>query len=827
MNRLRHSARTALLILFLIPWIAPPGFAQGLGEYGDAPEGAVAYPATGVIGQFPTCLAGGGGTFVWHGSLLPNAAGWFGQTVDLETDGNGGLCFFPPYDQDECCRPVDLDAGLIMPDAFRITPVLQVAPCCPSVAGTALGPPCTMAVWGQAIDIHAQVRLSRTMYVNVLMDWDQNGMWGGASACPSGSAPEWVLVNFPVAPIFNGPLSTLSPPPFLIGPNAGYVWCRFHISESPITLLNWDGGGMFDAGESEDYLLRVGQNNPTTYEMGDAPEGAIAYPFTGVTGQFPTCQAIGPAGFVGHVPGQSLFFGPSIDAETDGNAGVCPPPPYDQDECAPVVDTDSGLLAPDAWTIAGGLPATCGLVANPRPLGQTCTPVAWGAGLDLVVTNATTNLAYFNALFDWDQSGAWSGQSVCPPGGIAPEWAVTNLPVPPGYSGPLSTLLPPAFQLGPWPGYLWCRFTLTDAPIASASWDGSGSFNAGETEDYLLLLAGTPPVGDYGDAPENFLAYPPAGTMGQFPTCTGLGPAGFVYHAPGGTLMLGPPPVDYETDGNAGGCVFPPYDQDECGQFGGDGALLRPSVYTIGAGGLYALCPFGAGTGPTPLGWSCLQSQFGSQLEVQLANNGMQTAWLNILVDWDQNGAWSGSSTCPNGMTTPEHLLINLAVPAGYAGPLSGLVSGWFWVPAQPGFCWMRVTLSDQPVVPGWDGGGVFLDGESEDYLVRIDPTQSGDDGRGAPPVPAFTLEAPRPNPFGPATTIAWSMPEAAVARVIVRDLVGRPVRTLLNERRDTGRQAVIWDGRDDLGHPLGSGLYFVTVEVGTARLATKVILTR
>ncbi|GAF97974.1 unnamed protein product, partial [marine sediment metagenome] len=71
-----------------------------------------------------------------------------------------------------------------------------------------------------------------------------------------GSAPEHVLVNFPVPNPYDGPLSGLVPSGFLIGPNPGYVWTRFSITEQAVSLP-WTGEGSFEDGESEDYLLEV------------------------------------------------------------------------------------------------------------------------------------------------------------------------------------------------------------------------------------------------------------------------------------------------------------------------------------------------------------------------------------------------------------------------------------------------------------------------------------------------------------------------------------------------------------------------------------------
>ena len=236
------------------------GYVEPDLEYGDAPEGrnAVAYPSTGVTGAFPTCRTVGPATWIQHN----NFGGWFGPSFDFEPDGNGGWCptCFPPYDQDECFQ--DGDAGLMFPEPYTIDAALNVVPC-PTCNGTALGSVCQTAVWGQHIDIHVHNFMPNhppyvPAYVNVLADWDQNGSWGGSSPCPSGPAREHVLVNFQIPPQYSGPLSALMPAGsgFLIGPNPGYVWTRFTITEVPVTLP-WDGSGSFEDGETEDYLLRV------------------------------------------------------------------------------------------------------------------------------------------------------------------------------------------------------------------------------------------------------------------------------------------------------------------------------------------------------------------------------------------------------------------------------------------------------------------------------------------------------------------------------------------------------------------------------------------
>ncbi|MBE3120836.1 MAG: hypothetical protein IMZ43_11190 [Thermoplasmata archaeon] len=145
-------------------------------EYGDAPEGstAIAYPATGVTGAFPTCMGCGPALWIQH----TNFGAWFGPAFDFEWEGNAGWCpgGFPPYDQDEGYQ--DGDAGLIIPQPYTINAALNVVPF-PGWNGSALGTTGQIAVWGVNVDIWVHNTMPGhepyfPAYVNVLMDWNSD-----------------------------------------------------------------------------------------------------------------------------------------------------------------------------------------------------------------------------------------------------------------------------------------------------------------------------------------------------------------------------------------------------------------------------------------------------------------------------------------------------------------------------------------------------------------------------------------------------------------------------------------------------------------------------
>ena len=92
-------------------------------------------------------------------------------------------------------------------------------------------------------------------------------------------------------------------------------------------------------------------------------------------------------------------------------------------------------------------------------------------------------------------------------------------------------------------------------------------------------------------------------------------------------------------------------------------------------------------------------------------------------------------------------------------------------------------------------------------------------------PAPVTTLAGAHPNPFNPKTTLRFSLAERQRATLRLYDLTGRRVRTLLDETRDAGDHAVDWNGRDDAGRRLASGIYLVRFEAAGVREEEKLIL--
>jgi hypothetical protein len=101
----------------------------------------------------------------------------------------------------------------------------------------------------------------------------------------------------------------------------------------------------------------------------------------------------------------------------------------------------------------------------------------------------------------------------------------------------------------------------------------------------------------------------------------------------------------------------------------------------------------------------------------------------------------------------------------------------------------------------------------ADEKYAGFDPTDVPDVSNGVLG-PTYTLHQNHPNPFRPSTDIAFSLGQPGEVSLRVFDVRGRAVRTLTNEVRGVGVHEVQWDGRDDRGVAVTSGVYFYELRV-------------
>lgn len=124
-----------------------------------------------------------------------------------------------------------------------------------------------------------------------------------------------------------------------------------------------------------------------------------------------------------------------------------------------------------------------------------------------------------------------------------------------------------------------------------------------------------------------------------------------------------------------------------------------------------------------------------------------------------------------------------------------------------------RPTLRIQSLE--WTNDGWPVSGE----MIQLNNENS-------PPIPAaFVLYQNYPNPFNPVTTIKYDLPEQSYVVLIIFDLRGKQVRTLVNTIQNTGYKTVLWDGTDELGMVVSSGVYFYQLRTDNFAQTKKMLL--
>jgi len=81
------------------------------------------------------------------------------------------------------------------------------------------------------------------------------------------------------------------------------------------------------------------------------------------------------------------------------------------------------------------------------------------------------------------------------------------------------------------------------------------------------------------------------------------------------------------------------------------------------------------------------------------------------------------------------------------------------------------------------------------------------------------------PNPFNPATEIRYQLPQAGLVQIVVYNVLGQKVQTLVNEKQQPGSYRVRWEGKNQQGQPVPSGMYFLRMKAGKFTADRKLLL--
>jgi len=157
----------------------------------------------------------------------------------------------------------------------------------------------------------------------------------------------------------------------------------------------------------------------------------------------------------------------------------------------------------------------------------------------------------------------------------------------------------------------------------------------------------------------------------------------------------------------------------------------------------------------------------------------------------------------------------------------------------QPDFAPLQTNLPvylsegpfmQSPATAGFNGKSIFVWSDARENGLTVygsqeiyDPTDADDNSVGLPA--RFSLGQNYPNPFNPSTAIQFSLAKGDHVKLNVYNLLGQQVKTLIDLDYPAGNHTVTWDGTDDNGARVASGIYLYRLESGGETFARKMTL--
>ena len=189
-----------------------------------------------------------------------------------------------------------------------------------------------------------------------------------------------------------------------------------------------------------------------------------------------------------------------------------------------------------------------------------------------------------------------------------------------------------------------------------------------------------------------------------------------------------------------------------------------------------------------------------SRVDLYSFSAGAMASWDEIWLSWGVPAAWVAASPTAGSVGASESRQIALDFDA------TGLPEGTY-----EALMTLRSGNAVAPLV-------------SIPVTLTVDNTTTGiEDLPGLPD--AYALLPNQPNPFNPVTTIRYDLPSASTVSLVIYDVRGARVRKLVDRAVVPGRHSLVWDGTDDNGRHVASGVYFYRLHAGSFVQTRKMVL--
>ena len=620
-------------------------------------------------------------------------------------------------------------------------------------------------------------------------DFDDTNETASVSV-PNGSNNVQFTLNFGTVP--NGSVSS--------------TYARFRLG-TDVNAANPDGAVQY--GEVEDYPVDIEGS-----DWGDAPD---------------TYKTTNGAGGPSHIIVPGLTLGSVVDSEADGQ----PTTAADGDDTNGTSDDEDGAMLPmNSQLLIGTSPA-----------------------ISVTVTNTTGNSAVVSGWIDLDGNGSFDDATERAT--VAVNTGATNKVVSLNFAAITGA-----------PGTRYMRFRVSTDGVLPAG----GSANDGEVEDYRVdVIENTPSGTDYGDAPTSYGdAFHNNVTANLQLIASTSG-----YTDVDGELMS-------QYSGNASGDDNADGSNDENGVE--NDATNLPSISTDQNGQTYTLdigVLYSSGTGTATLvGWIDFdQSGTFDASEAQIITGiTSELAVQEKQLTWTIPSITTGTSFARFRLTT-DNIDGNSASGAASDGEVEDYPIN-FEDPISVSLATFTATYMEKAVHLEWQAAeernhaGYNMYRSTEEYgqyhkinemLIVNESQESPKTYEYLDPFPAsgeyfykledvslsgaskfhgpiqvatttaveerdvlpteFNLVQNYPNPFNPVTTISYTLPHAAEVTLVVYNLQGKVVRTLVSSQQAAGAYNVVWDARDDTGISVTSGLYIYRIQASDYTKTLKMTL--
>jgi hypothetical protein len=111
------------------------------------------------------------------------------------------------------------------------------------------------------------------------------------------------------------------------------------------------------------------------------------------------------------------------------------------------------------------------------------------------------------------------------------------------------------------------------------------------------------------------------------------------------------------------------------------------------------------------------------------------------------------------------------------------------------------------------------------DILVFMQTTPDIVTGAATPSSDVYSLSQNYPNPFNPTTTIDYSLRDRSQVTLKIYNVAGQLIRTLVNDAKTAGAHTISWDGRNNAGQTVSSGVYFYRLQAKEFVQTRKMVL--